>query len=73
LGPIHCSTKNIRDKQHFNYNDYNFRRVSVTGQMTSSNIIKACAAKGLKPICDHPSYADGACVVAQHNSDFHFS
>jgi hypothetical protein len=38
--------------------------------MTSENILTACEAKGLRPACDNPSYADGRCRITQQEN-FH--
>jgi len=39
--------------------------------MTSQNILKACKAKDMKPVCDHSNYNDGNCkAVGGH---WHFS
>jgi hypothetical protein len=40
--------------------------------MTNDNIFTACSAKGLRPVCDYPSYSDGKCRIVTHYS-FHFS
>jgi hypothetical protein len=48
----------------FEWNGRKFIRTPVKGNMVSSNILKACEANGLKPVCDHSSYSDGHCIVA---------
>jgi hypothetical protein len=46
----------------FKSNGFDFTRVPVKGMMVSENIYQACLARGLRPVCDYPSYADGKCV-----------
>jgi len=46
-------------------------RTVVQGEMNSKNIFTACAAKGMKPVCDHSDYADGLCVPL--GGQWHFS
>ena len=57
----------------FKWNGREFIRVAVEGKMTSNNIRKACAAKGLSPVCDHNSYFDGQCVLVKGSGAWHFS
>lgn len=45
------------------WNGYNFYNVLVKDVASSSNIEAACRALGLSPVCDHPSYSNGKCVV----------
>ena len=47
----------------FETNGRKFFKVAVPGIMKSTNILKACEAKGLSPVCDHSTYADGECVI----------
>ena len=56
-----------RKKFAFQYKHYNMVRVAVKGQMTAANILKACKARSLKPICDHKKYADGKCLNLRNN------
>ena len=37
----------------FKWDGYHMIRTQVKGYMTSQNILKACKAKGLKPVCDY--------------------
>ena len=46
-------------------------RTAVTGKMKSANILAACKAKGLTPVCDHANYGNGQCVVV--SGQWHFS
>jgi hypothetical protein len=49
-----------------------FYKVKVSGLMDKDQIIKACNAVGLKPVCDHLQYNDEHCVAASetlHYSD----
>jgi hypothetical protein len=53
------------------YKDYKLVRTAVQGLITKDSIIKACAAKRMKPLCDHRNYADGKCHDLKNN--WHFS
>jgi hypothetical protein len=55
----------------FKWSGRTFIRTPVEGNMISSNILKACEKKGLSPVCDHSTYADGECVVV--GKGWHFS
>jgi hypothetical protein len=59
----------------FKFNGFQFTRVNIggDGMMTSENIRDACTRIGQKPVCDHNSYTDGQCVIAQNKAVFHFS
>ena len=62
-GDTVCATRVKGLSMDFKWNGREFIRVAVEGKMTSNNIRKACAAKGLSPVCDHNSYFDGQCVL----------
>ena len=52
----------MRSKQGFVYNNWQFKRVQVKGgTMSSENILKACTALKMRPVCNMNSYADGEC------------
>ena len=53
------------------WNNYQFKRVKVSGFMKSANILKACTAAKMKPVCDHNNYADGKCRMV--GGAWHFS
>ena len=65
-----CTAPNRR-MQSFVHKQYTLQRVSVIGQMNSANIIKACTAKKMRPVCDHSSYIDGLCIPV--GEAWHFS
>jgi hypothetical protein len=62
-GDTWCAVEDLK-KKSFTFLGYEFTRVTVksTG-MKNSDILKACAAIGQKPVCDYPtsSYNDGKC------------
>ena len=64
-------TKSRRGKESFTYRHYQFTRVKVAGVMNSANILKACSAAKLRPVCDHSHYSDGKCRMV--GSNWHFS
>jgi hypothetical protein len=59
-GETWCTKPDLR-KADFEFNGFNLKRVTVKGKMTSPNILKACAAVNMKPVCNHANYADGKC------------
>lgn len=52
-------------KATFRFANYLISRTAVTGPMTGTNTAKACAAKGMRPICPYYSYMDGTCILVQ--------
>lgn len=72
-GDTVCATRVKGLSMDFKWNGREFIRVAVEGKMTSNNIRKACAAKGLSPVCDHNSYFDGQCVLVKGSGAWHFS
>ncbi len=66
---VRRSTKGL-SKFTFKYDGFTAKRVAVKGPMNSPNIRKACANKGMKPMCDHSSYRDGHCVLVGENWHF---
>jgi hypothetical protein len=55
---------------NFHYQNLKIERTIVEGDMTAANILKACEAKGLAPVCDHSHYNDGKCRAF---GNWHFS
>jgi len=49
------------------HNGEKFHKIAVTGTMTSANVLAACQAAGLAPVCDGPagcSYNDDNCKIS---------
>jgi hypothetical protein len=61
-GDTFCTAPNLK-KYSFKFQGFQFTRTPVKGMMTNDNILTACKAAGLKPVCDYPtsSYNDGKC------------
>jgi len=70
-GDTLCTKASKQFAGSFDWEGYLLHRVNVKGYITSQNILKACKAKGMKPLCDHSSYNDGKCLLA--GSNWHFS
>jgi hypothetical protein len=69
-GETLCSTETSKGDK-FEFNKWNFERVTVEGTMISSNILKACQDRKMHPVCDHDKYADGLCRKV--GGEWHFS
>jgi len=41
--------------------------------MSGSNLLAACAAKGMRTPCDHPAYCDGKCVVVDYTGHLSYN
>jgi len=52
------------------YRGKKLESVRVSGVANAANIIKACAAKKLIPVCNHPNYRDGACWTSGEHKLF---
>jgi hypothetical protein len=50
---------------------YQMDRMKVIGKVTSDNIVRTCASKGLMPLCDHRHFTDGRCISA--GGKWHYS
>lgn len=59
-----------RGDMSFSFNDYLFKRIKVTGEMNSKNILEACADNKARPVCEFAGYADGQCRIAGGNWHF---
>jgi hypothetical protein len=70
-GDTYCAKRGKNFKFTYKYKGFNIRRVDVKGPMKSNNIFKACKSKGMRPVCDHSSYADGRCILV--GSNWHMS
>lgn len=67
--PTHAPTVN-----GFHYDGFFVQFVRARGRMNAANIRKACAVAGMMPVCDHPVYYDGKCVLLQkYAHHWHFS
>jgi hypothetical protein len=62
-----CVLHADRKKDQLQYKHYDLIRVAVKGKMNSANLIKACKAHSMKPVCDHRNYADGKCLNIMNN------
>merc|ERR1740117_1351397 len=56
-------------KKHgtFKHNNQILKRVAVNGRISSESIYAACIQKKMRPVCDHPNYFDGRCIVVNGN------
>jgi len=70
-GDTVCTKHHDRQELNFQFGGRNVIRTTVPGLMNSANMLKACAAKGMMPVCDHSSYNDGKCENIGGN--WHFS
>merc|ERR1711871_1127617 len=70
-GDAICAASIKPGSRDFTFNNHKFVRTEVEGKMTSSNIRRACAKKSMVPVCDHPTYFDGQCVIV--GGVWHFS
>jgi len=66
-GDTFCVKRTVLFKGGHKWRSFMLARVPVKGKMQSANIYKACHAKGLRPVCNHPSYADGRCEIVGGN------
>jgi hypothetical protein len=68
-------TKPAEEPDMFDWNDWELVRVRVAAKVNSKSIAKACAEKGMRPLCDHFAYSDGTCRAAPKglNANWHFS
>jgi hypothetical protein len=64
-------TKPLESAKKFEWRDWEFHRATVQGTVNSQSILKACCAKGMRPVCDHWNYGDGQCRPA--GGHWHFS
>ena len=60
-------------KCRYSYAGWSFTSVDVDAPMTGPNLLAACAAKGMKTPCDHPSYCDGKCVVVDYSGHLSYN
>ena len=77
-GDTFCAAES-NDDRNLVWGGYKFIRVSVKGVMNSANILKACKAMKMKPVCDKGKatsgknkYDDGKCANV-HRAKWHFS
>jgi hypothetical protein len=70
-GFTYCVARKSSTPTSFTYKKMKMYRTAVGASVTNSNIRKACAKRGMRPVCDHANYFDGLCVLA--NERWHFS
>jgi len=62
-GDTFCVSRPAGFKTSATYNSHHLARTPVVGHMTGKNLIKACAERKMKPVCNHINDADGQCVI----------
>jgi len=66
-GDTFCVKRAKTFKDSLSWRGFKLVRVPVRGRMKSPEIFKACKARGLRPVCNHPNYADGRCIIVGGN------
>jgi hypothetical protein len=72
-GDTFCVKKTGTVATTFVHLGHTLMRTRVDGSMTSSNIRKACAKLGFRPVCNYASMMDGKCVVVSNTGNWYFS
>jgi len=72
-GDTFCVKKAKTFKNAFMWNGHTMERVELGADqvMTSQNIIKACAKKQMRPVCNNAVFADGICIIV--GGEWHMS
>merc|ERR1711988_360351 len=70
-GDTFCVKRGTNFKSTFKWKNHTMERVQVNNVMTSSNILAACEAKGMRPVCNNAIYADGLCIIV--GGEWHMS
>jgi len=64
-GDTYCAKRAKSFKHSFKWKGYTIVRTPVAKDkaMTSKNILAACKAKDMVPVCNHAKFMDGQCVI----------